>query len=550
MSAVLPSHRLNLGPITDVLPLPGGDVLVSTASGALKQVGADGVRWTLEGAAPPEAHLTALPGGGLAVWGKAQTLKVFDLASRELRQELDHGRGWGDNRVHQVVRMGDAQLLTADEQGVLRVWELASGASRQVRKEMRPPKILGRFPDGRWAVSSSQILVLSPDAAKVERTFMAGATGVVASAFTAGGDLVLANEFGKLGVWNADGRKLGERDMGGYEAVNGALALPDGRVLAWGEAGQIWICDGQLHEAARLHGHVGAVERVALLDDGSALSGGGDAELRLWDLDPEVQDAERALGTLSGHSGANAGLLAVPGARALSWSGSELKLWSGDPPKLLADLNGHKAAIQGVVRTERGLVSWSEDGELLRWPAQDGQAASPRRGASRPAAPPPTAKPAARPSPPPRAAPPSPPPRAAPPSPPPPPSDSEAVVVRRTPRPPPPPPPAAPPPKPPPSPAEARAPREARQGARPQDRGPEAPRAGRGAGSVLPDAGALGQRAAGQPDRQPEGEDLRGRRGPGRHVHVRPLRPDRGGLRGLEAGEAAAARLLTPTPRG
>ena len=120
MSALRPVLRLAVGDVRAVLPLEGGDLLVATEGGALKRLGPEGPRWSLEGVAPAQASLTALPGGRVAVWGKDQQLKIVDLGSQEIVRSLDHGRGWGDNQVHQVELLGEEQLLSCDSQGILR----------------------------------------------------------------------------------------------------------------------------------------------------------------------------------------------------------------------------------------------------------------------------------------------------------------------------------------------------------------------------------------------------------------------------------------------
>jgi WD40 repeat protein len=95
-----------------------------------------------------------------------------------------------------------------------------------------------------------------------------------------------------LRLWDRDGKPLAVLE-GHTFRVDGALVMPDGRILSW---------------SSRI--------------------------LRLWD------GTGKLLAVLEGHTGSVGGALALPDGRILSWSGEKDKNWRDDNTLRIWDKNG------------------------------------------------------------------------------------------------------------------------------------------------------------------------------------------------------------------
>ena len=112
--------------------------------------------------------------------------------------------------------------------------------------------------------------------------------------------------------------------------------------------------------------HEGAVNAVAMLADGRAVTAGEDARIALWT--PGKQEPD---GVLEGHRGSIVALAVSPDAATLasaSWDRT-IRLWpiSGDAPKVLG---GHQQSVNGVAFTPDGTAveSVGYDATLRIWP--------------------------------------------------------------------------------------------------------------------------------------------------------------------------------------
>jgi WD40 repeat protein len=142
--------------------------------------------------------------------------------------------------------------------------------------------------------------------------------------------------------------------------------LPDGRLLSWSLPGEsdvtLKLWDPQSRPQLVLEGHNGRVQGALALPDGRLLSWSEDFTLWLWDPQGRPQLA------LEGHKSKVQGALALPDGRLLSWSvDGTLRLWNpqGEP---LAVLKGHTEDVQGAQALPDGrLLSWSLDKTLRLW---------------------------------------------------------------------------------------------------------------------------------------------------------------------------------------
>ena len=133
----------------------------------------------------------------------------------------------------------------------------------------------------------------------------------------------------------------------------------DYSVGSWIDAGPEWF-----------EGHNAAVNVVKYIDARTAVSGGDDAELRIWDL--ESGTSQR----LSGHRGKIMGLDVSPDGRhvaSASWDGT-IGIWNLEgefPPRFLADTG---TAVNDVAFSADGstVYSASRDGKIRQWNVRTG----------------------------------------------------------------------------------------------------------------------------------------------------------------------------------
>jgi WD40 repeat protein len=157
---------------------------------------------------------------------------------------------------------------------------------------------------------------------------------------------------------------------GHTEPVEGALVMPDGRLLSWSSDGtlRMWDCNSGA-QLVILEGHTGPVEGALVMPDGRLLSWSGDGTLRLWDCNNGVQ-----LVVMRKHRGRVSGVQVLPDGRLLSWSWDKtLRLWDSQCGEQLAVLEGHKKAVNGAqVLPDGRLLSWSQDNTLRLWDGESG----------------------------------------------------------------------------------------------------------------------------------------------------------------------------------
>lgn len=142
--------------------------------------------------------------------------------------------------------------------------------------------------------------------------------------------------------------------------VQGVLQRCDGSLVSWGGDATLRLWSNEGDPRKELAGHTSSVHGVLERRDRSLVSWAGDDTLRLWSSSGD------SLSVLLGH-GYVQGVLERLDGTMVSWSGSLLRLMSnlGDPLKAL---EGHTNAVQGVLeRLDGTMLSWSQDGTLRLW---------------------------------------------------------------------------------------------------------------------------------------------------------------------------------------
>ena len=169
---------------------------------------------------------------------------------------------------------------------------------------------------------------------------------------------------------------LATRALDGHtDRVESICAGPDGRTaISGGRDGTLRVWDLENGECRlTLTGHTGAVLSVATAGDGrTVLSAGRDKTVRVWDL-----DSGRCVRTLTGHgSMVYAVAVSADGRRAVSGAreGDRLLLWDVDSGERLRRLDGHTGGVPTVAISADGrlAVSGSHDGTARVWDLDTG----------------------------------------------------------------------------------------------------------------------------------------------------------------------------------
>ena len=156
-----------------------------------------------------------------------------------------------------------------------------------------------------------------------------------------------------------------QRWEGHQGAVRALAVLPDGSVVSgsddktlrrWdpnrGECLQVWV------------GHTGAVRAVVILSDGSVVSAGDDKELRHWD-----PDTAQCIGCWTGHTDKVTALGVTPSGSVVSVSHDKtLRHWEPSTGRTLGTWDGHIDLIKAVaVLPDGSVVTGSRDNTLRHW---------------------------------------------------------------------------------------------------------------------------------------------------------------------------------------
>jgi len=213
---------------------------------------------------------------------------------------------------------------------------------------------------------------------------------VGALAFSADGrQLASADDAGELRTRDLDGSSAGAivRPPGVGSISTCMACSPDGRFLATGHVGTVWLWDASTWKPVRtLHTGTSVVFRVAFSPDGRMLAAGdGQSQVTLWDLaadrpaqilrgwPPGTHQVPGAIGSLtfSPDGSRLAAGLGMPTMSVADYGRQIVKAWDPRTGNELGSWTAHSNAIAGLAFAPDGrrLATASHDGTVKLWEA-------------------------------------------------------------------------------------------------------------------------------------------------------------------------------------
>jgi WD40 repeat protein len=230
-----------------------------------------------------------------------------------------------------------ARVLSAGENGTLRLWDARSGECIQTFKGHQGVVLSCGF---------------SPDGARV----------------------LSAGLYSTLCLWDANTGECLQTFKRHRGSVRSCAFSPDGaRVLSAGSDATLRLWDAHTGESIQtFKGHQGVVRSCAFSPDGArVLSASNDATLRLW-------DARRGecIQTFRRHRGSVPSCAFSPdGARVLSAGYDGLHLWDVRTGECMQNFEGHQDLVRSCAFSPDGarILSAGSDGTLRLWDARTGE---------------------------------------------------------------------------------------------------------------------------------------------------------------------------------
>ncbi len=269
------------------------------------------------------------------------------------------------------------RLVTADQEGSVRLWEVPSGKPiATLTGHARPVTDLAFSPDGSHLVTSdgSAVRIWKAHSTKPV-TVLTGHTGPVLDvAFSPDGThLATAGSDRTVRLWEVPSGRPIATLTGHTGAVSSVHFAPNGSHLATsdGSAVRIWKAHST-NPPTVLTGHTGPIYDVAFSPDGTHLAtAGNDRTVRLWEV-----PSGKPIATLTGHTDVVDSVAFAPNGSLLATAGADggTRLWEMPSGKPIATLTGHARPVTDLVFSPDGsrLATAGEDHRIRLWDIRSG----------------------------------------------------------------------------------------------------------------------------------------------------------------------------------
>ncbi|MER6383328.1 TIR domain-containing protein [Streptomyces sp. NPDC001127] len=309
------------------------------------------------------------PGALLVTGGNDGVVRLWEPATGQGRRILrGHGR-----RIGTLSFSPDGAMLAAGgNDGVVRVWHAASGRRLRELTGQSDRLVSAAFgPVGpllATASSDGDIYLWNAATGEYQRELDVETDHVWAEAFSADGKLLAtANDDDTVRLWYRTTGAHVATITEHFGRVRAIAFRPDGAVLATGcDDRKVRIVEMDGHGiTAELDGHSDRVYAVAFAPDGSWLaSASWDGTAVIW-RDGEIDHR------LTGHTGKLWTAAVHPSRALLATAGDDrtVRLWNPDTGEETALLTGHTGRILAVAFSPDGslLASGGEDGTVRLW---------------------------------------------------------------------------------------------------------------------------------------------------------------------------------------
>jgi hypothetical protein len=342
----------------------------------------------------PARGALELPSGGVVSWGG--TTVVLSGAAAEV------GRWMHDDEVVGAAAMRDGGVVSFAYDGSLARWSPNGGLLDRVAISDGDPivDVLDWSGQGMVAVSSAGTMYLWRPGDLEAARFSSECDGDAAWRRTGAvivDDQLVSFVSSDLIVRRYHDDPEPDRLAAHADTVVGVIALGAGRVLTWSDDRTLRIW--QVRErrvVAVLAGHTGAVTGAARGDDGTIVSWGSDRTARRWRADGTLDatfEHPARVARAAWLPGGGVATLADDGVRAwvateevhfwpvarpidLQVIGDQLAVIAVEDPAIhvmvpssgaSSTVVAHGGPVLGIEATGVGLLSWSQDGLVLRW---------------------------------------------------------------------------------------------------------------------------------------------------------------------------------------
>ena len=308
-------------------------------------------------------------GGRLVTVGEDGLIRLWELASGELTRTMEGQAA----EVRGLALDPSGRLLVVSTLGhPLAAWDLGSGQRLgELVKEDRNPGFWGASFDGETVVGwgGDRLVRWQPQAGSRLDLLHPAESGLRSRQLVPlpGGALaVVQGDDGRVHLLDtATGEVTRTRELGSQ--VSDLAVSPDGSrlaVAAWDTAPRL-LSLPDLEPVATLIGHAGKTTQVAFTAKGVVFSSSQDGTVRTW----AGADGE-PLGVYN-HGARIRAARVSPDGRILATAGEDdlIELWDLQRGTRLARLEGHQAAIREIGFDAEGLLLWSLDaaGVLDTW---------------------------------------------------------------------------------------------------------------------------------------------------------------------------------------
>jgi WD40 repeat protein len=265
------------------------------------------------------------------------------------------------------------RLLSASEDGSVRVWDAGSGELLQVFDHKRlGVRAVAVSRDGRFAMSAGADGMLHPwDVASGSRSTAplgAGGRARTALALSADGSVaVSASRDPQVVVWDVASGTVRHVFDGHDERVTAVGISADAtRAISASDDGTARVWDLLTGQQERVLPHGAPINALSMSADGRhAVTGSSDRLLKMWNLDDGI-----CVRTLTHEAGIESVALAATGWRAISGSSDQaIWLWNLRDGSLLAQLDGHSDSVRAVTINDSGTraATGSIDRSIKLW---------------------------------------------------------------------------------------------------------------------------------------------------------------------------------------